>query len=268
MKNINIKNVENVSLFDLGIELNQVVANCSKSEVYQDINKLVDGIECEFSQIKTIKNKLDFLLKQFYIEWGFQGDYEEFYSSKNALLVNVLNRRKGIPVTLGVIFLYIGNLLGLNLKPICFPTQFILSIKLDDKSTLYLNPFDGQYLDKKTLQSWITGLKNPFMKLNQTHLEEAKNSDVLMKWIAVLKSTFLREERYLDALKFINIALTLEPEDAFEVRDRGYIYQQLDCNSMAINDYNFFIEKYPEDPASELLKVQIKALNDNKVVIH
>ena len=56
MKNINIENVENVSLFDLGIELNQVVANCSKSEVYQDINKLVDGIECEFSQIKTIKN--------------------------------------------------------------------------------------------------------------------------------------------------------------------------------------------------------------------
>ena len=68
----------------------------------------------------------------------------------------------------------------------------------------------------------------PIVDTNKTD-KEAKNSDVLMKWIAVLKSTFLREERYLDALKFINIALTLEPEDAFEVRDRGYIYQQLDC---------------------------------------
>ena len=52
--------------------------------------------------------RLDGLLRLFYREWGFQGDQQQYFSSDNAFLDKVLERRKGIPVSLGAIFLYLA----------------------------------------------------------------------------------------------------------------------------------------------------------------
>lgn len=212
--------------------------------------------------------RLDGLIRLFYREWGFCGDQEQYFSSQNLYLDQVLDRKKGIPVSLGAIFLYLARHLELPVSSVGFPTQYLIKISWPDRAPQYLNPFDGEYLSQRTMAAWLKGHRGPFTELRREHLDEAENGDILARWLTVMKSALLREERYADALRCSDLALEFSPGDPHEIRDRGYIYQQLDCNHAAAMDYEYFIEQCPEDPAAKLLKLQVKALHEEPLVLH
>ncbi|UXI01930.1 SirB1 family protein [Photobacterium sp. TY1-4] len=212
--------------------------------------------------------RLDGLIRLFYREWGFRGDQDQYYASQNLYLDQVLDRKMGIPVTLGAVFLYLARHLELPVSSVGFPTQYLIKIDWRDREPQYLNPFDGEYLSRRTMAAWLKGHRGPFAELRREHLEEADNGDILARWLTVMKSALLREERYADALRCSDLALAFRPGDPHEIRDRGYIYQQLDCNHAAAMDYEYFIEQCPEDPAAKLLKLQVKALHEEPQVLH
>lgn len=216
----------------------------------------------------TDPQRLEAFLHLFYVEWGFEGDREAYFDSNNAFIDKVLERRKGVPVSLGALLLYFGSKLGFTLKGINFPTQFLVQVDWPDEVVKYINPFSGEYVSHHTLQAWLIGHKGPLSKLKAEHLQEADHPTIIGRWLALLKSALLREERYTLALRCTDLALTFVPDDPYEIRDRGFIYQQLDCHQVAISDYQYFIEHCPDDPAAELLKTQVSALSHSHVTVH
>ncbi|MDW6001549.1 SirB1 family protein [Vibrio mangrovi] len=214
------------------------------------------------------KARLAAFLHLFYQEWGFSGDQDAYFESRNAFIDQVLEHRKGIPVSLGALLLYFSNQLGFPLKPVMFPTQFLIQIAWHNEDAVYLNPFSGEYVSRHTLQAWLIGNKGPLAKLKPKHLQVSDHPTIIGRWLALLKSALMREEHYTLALKCTNLALTFVPDDPYEIRDRGFIYQQLECHQIALSDYQYFIEHCPDDPAAELLKNQVTLLRSTAVVIH
>ncbi|MGF1687141.1 tetratricopeptide repeat protein [Photobacterium japonica] len=213
--------------------------------------------------------RLEGLIRLFYREWGFQGDHEQYFSSENIYLDRVLERKKGIPVSLGAIFLYLARRLELPVFGVGFPTQFVLKVEWFDAETQYINPFDGEYLSKRMMGAWLKGHHGPFTELRDEYFLTSDNTDILARWLTVMKSAFLRENQFAEALRCSDVALdAFRPGDPHEIRDRGYIYQQLDCSHAAIMDYEYFIEQCPEDPAAELLKIQVEELHKAPLVFH
>lgn len=226
--------------------------------------------EAELSLVHEVdeKQRFDALLRLFYHQWGFSGDREAYFDSANGFIDKVLERRKGIPVSLGALLLYFGRKLGFPLKGVTFPSQFLIKVEWYGEVPQYINPFNGEYVTEHTLSAWLIGHKGPLAKLKPKHLEETDNPTVIGRWLALLKSALLREERYTLALKCTDLALSFVPDDPYEIRDRGYIYQQLDCHQVALTDYQYFIENCPDDPASELLKNQVNAMSGTQVTLH
>jgi len=214
------------------------------------------------------KKKFDSFLHFFYLELGFKGDSEAYFSSENVFMEAVLRRRKGIPVSLGALFLYLAGKLGFPVEGVTFPTQFLVKLEWPGEKTLYINPYNGEYVLEKILGAWLIGQEGPLAKLKSEHLKTADHPTIIGRWLAVTKSALLREERYTLALKCTDLALTFVPDDPYEIRDRGFIYQQLDCYQIAKTDYQFFIDQCPDDPAAELLKSQLRALDDNVTILH
>lgn len=132
----------------------------------------------------------------------------------------------------------------------------------------YINPFNGEYVAKNTLHAWLKGHEGNLAELKPEHLVVADTSTLIGRWLAVLKGALMREEHYTQALRCSDIALALVPDDPFEIRDRGYIYQQLNCHQVARKDYEFFIEQCPNDPSIDMLKLQLQAFNEEPVVLH
>jgi len=151
---------------------------------------------------------------------------------------------------------------------VLFPSQFLLKLTWYGQEPRYLNPFDGEFVSRATLRAWLVGHDGPYAQLKPNDLASADNPEVLGRWLALMKAAWLREERYELALACSNVALSFVPDDPIEIRDRGYIYQQLDCEQLAAEDYQYFIDNCPDDPSVELLRLQVQLLNRRPTTIH
>ncbi len=234
----------------------------------QELHRLLADAERQLAHEPNPQMRFEAFLRIFYHQWDFYGDQEAFFNSDNAFIDKVLESRKGIPLSLGALLLYFGSKLGFPLAPVMFPTQFLIRVQWEDEPVQYLNPFSGEYVSRHTLQAWLIGHEGPLAKLKDKDLKVADHATIIGRWLALLKNALLREERYLLALRCTDIALSFVPSDPHEIRDRGFIYQQLECNQAALTDYQYFIEHCPDDPAAELLKSQVRMLSYARVTLH
>jgi regulator of sirC expression with transglutaminase-like and TPR domain len=99
-------------------------------------------------------------------------------------------------------------------------------------------------------------------------LEEADNNTVVRKLLDTLKSALMDEKQMELALNASETMLEFDPDDPYEIRDRGLIYAQLDCDHVALSDLSYFVEQCPEDPISEMIKVQIHSIEQKSVTLH
>ncbi|OLQ85239.1 hypothetical protein BIY21_19150 [Vibrio ponticus] len=233
-----------------------------------EMQRLLQEAELALVHESHPQQRFEAFLRLFYHEWGFQGDKEAYFDCANAFLDKVLERRKGIPVSLGALLLYFGKQLGFPIEGMTFPTQFVVKVCWPHDPVQYVNPFNGEFVSEHTMRAWLVGQKGPFAKLKPSYLKAADHPTVIGRWLALIKSALLREERYALALRCSDLALTFAPDDPYEIRDRGFIFQQLDCHQMALSDYQYFIDQCPDDPAAELLKNQVRAMSKTQVTLH
>ncbi|MEH6453598.1 MAG: tetratricopeptide repeat protein [Psychromonas sp.] len=215
------------------------------------------------------KDKLQRLVACLYQEQGFQGDWKAFFKVKNALVSKVLSRRKGIPISLGILLLDFLKVCDFDAQGICFPSGFIISVHLADE-TIYLDPFTGEFPTKAQLELKVRGQLGNHARLTPDMLEPDNNKTIIMRLINVIKASYIQIESLELALVCCDILLRIDPDDAYEIRDRGFLFQQLDCFNLARTDFEFFIDQYPKDPIVGLLKKQIENMSTNTTsqIIH
>lgn len=212
--------------------------------------------------------QLEKLLELFYGEWGFQ-DSRGIYKLSDALwLDKVLENRQGSAVALGAILLWLADQLDIPLMPVIFPTQLILRADWMDGEMWLINPFNGETLSEHTLEVWLKGNISPTAELYEEDLDEAEPSTVIRKMLDTLKTALMEEKHMELALNVCNLLLEIDPDDPYEIRDRGLIYAQLDCEHVALTDLIYFVEQCPEDPVSEMIKVQIHSIEQKQVTLH
>ncbi len=75
-------------------------------------------------------------------EYGFRGAVKDFENPENSFLHRVLERRKGLPITMSVLYLLVARRLGFDLEPIGLPNRFIVGCFSEDRP-FYLDPWAG-----------------------------------------------------------------------------------------------------------------------------
>ncbi|RXJ73870.1 hypothetical protein CS022_06070 [Veronia nyctiphanis] len=269
MFEFNDQELESLPLVEAALALNAAIAPSTqaiwvKHQLEQMTADLKDALAAEPNDAL----RLEGLLRIFYKEWGFQGDNNQHFSSDNTFIDKVLERRQGIPVSLGALLVYFGRMLDLPLSAVAFPTQLVVRADWPGQKPVFVDPFNGEFITERVLRGWLVGHKGPTVQLMDEDMEQSDNATIIGRWLAVIKSAYLREEDYAGALRCSELALWFSPDDPYEIRDRGYIFQQLDCDWVAVNDYEYFIEQCPDDPAAELLKIQVKVLTAQEPTFH
>ncbi|WMY95937.1 MAG: invasion regulator SirB1 [Arsenophonus sp.] len=215
-----------------------------------------------------IEKQISVLIKLFYRDWLFSG-VAGIYSLSEALwLDKVLVTRQGASVSLGTIFLHVADQLELPVIPIVFLTQLILCIRLDNGTEWYINPTNGETLTEQMLDLWIKGTISPFSHLTRKDIEATENKVIIRKIFDTIKAALMEEKKMEQALKVCETLLIFDPKDPYEIRDRGLIFAHLECNHVAISDLNYFVEQCPEDPVSEMIKMQIYSIEGQQVILH
>ncbi|PKH03809.1 hypothetical protein CXF72_04340 [Psychromonas sp. MB-3u-54] len=249
------------SLTDAAISVESELTGLNVAEFHKTLRLQHLVLQSQLSDFDLVdKAKLLKLIDCLYQQQDFKGDWKAFFKVENALISNVLSRRKGIPISLGVLLLDFLKESQFDAQGICFPSGFIVRVNIDDE-TIYIDPFTGELASRNLLELKLRGQLGNHARLSAEMLEPDDNKTIIMRLINVIKAAYVQEESLEQALLCCDMLLRIDPNDAYEVRDRGFLFQQLDCLNLARTDFEFFIEHYPQDPIVGLLKRQIRQIN-------
>ncbi len=193
-------------------------------------------------------------------ELGFSGNTDDYYDPRNSYMNEVLDRRRGIPITLSVIYIELGRRLGLRLYGVSFPGHFLVKLRYGG-GELVLDPFHGGIslseddLTKRLLevfQSEVDDL-SPF-------LVAANNREILVRMLLNLKGIYHNQGETEKTLDIVNKILILDPSLDSQYRDRGLLLYSLECYHSALEDLRKYLQSQPQADDTEMIRQLIIGL--------
>jgi regulator of sirC expression with transglutaminase-like and TPR domain len=221
-----------------------------------DIERMAIRLRARIPQSGGAEERVVALNQYLYDDLGYWGNTEDYYDPRNSYLNEVLERRTGIPITLGIVYMELGRRIGLPLEGVSFPGHFLVRLRLRG-GTLVLDPFTGgapQSEDelRKRLERVVPdrvpgGVAVAELPLDQ-FLEPASTRQILARVLRNLKGIYREAGKPERVLQVLNRMLLVSPESNGERRDRGYLYQKLECWRPALKDLSDYLEREPDAP--------------------
>ncbi|HEV7477460.1 MAG TPA: tetratricopeptide repeat protein [Burkholderiales bacterium] len=219
-----------------------------------DIERMAIRLRGRIPQTGQAEERVIALNQFLYGDLGYWGNTEDYYDPRNSYLNEVLDRRTGIPITLGIVYMELGRRVGLPLEGISFPGHFLVRLHLR-RGTLVLDPFAGgapqaddelrRRLERVVPEHARGGVPLAELPLEQ-FLEPASKRQILSRVLRNLKGIYREADKPERMLEVLNRMLVVSPEASGELRDRGYLYQRLECWRPALKDLTDYLERVPD----------------------
>jgi regulator of sirC expression with transglutaminase-like and TPR domain len=221
-----------------------------------DIERMALRLRARMPQSYGAEARVAALNEYLYEDLGYRGNTEAYYDPRNSYLNEVMDRRTGIPITLGVLYMVLGRRIGLPLEGVSFPGHFLVRLRLRT-GMLVLDPFaDGVAQSEADLRERLarvipagTNDEVPVAQLPlEQFLEPATNRQILARMLRNLKAIYRETDKPQQLLDVLNRMLIVVPDAAAELRDRGIVYQRLECYRAAQKDLSGYVEREPDAP--------------------
>ena len=130
----------------------------------QEVLDLVDQLSSRLRQRLPADagalQKLRLLNKFFFEELGFSGNLNNYYDPDNSYLHVMLRTRRGIPISLAVLWLELAQSIGLRAQGVGFPGHFLVKVRLPfpNEGQVVIDPFTGESLSKEDLSERLVPL--------------------------------------------------------------------------------------------------------------
>jgi regulator of sirC expression with transglutaminase-like and TPR domain len=191
---------------------------------------------------------------------SFRGNRGDYYDPRNSFLNDVIDRKKGIPITLSVIYIEVARRAGLPLSGVGFPGHFLVKYESGDEE-IVIDPFDnGEVRTLEELQHLLDGVYNGKIAMRPEFLAPVSNRQIIHRMLNNLKGIYLSEENVVKALSAAERLVILEPASAPEIRDRGALYLKLECFQQAICDFEAYLRLAPDASDAEDIRDQLVEL--------
>jgi len=133
-------------------------------------------------------------------EWGFTGNTDDYYSVENSYVPRVLETRRGIPVTLSLIYKCVAQRLGLTVRGINAPAHFLAGIDIGG-SQMIVDPFQGgRVMTRDEVFTRLEQLTGAPIARSDALLATATHHEWLARIIRNLEQVFSHEGRNADVL--------------------------------------------------------------------
>jgi regulator of sirC expression with transglutaminase-like and TPR domain len=184
---------------------------------------------------------------------GYRGDSETYDSLDNANLIRVIERRKGLPVALGILWLHAARAAGWTAYGLDFPGHFIIA--LDGQPRLVLDVFaGGQPLDARNLRSMIKRVEGAGAELSPDILKPISPRAVLLRLQNNIMTRRLKAGELDQALACCEDMLRISPDTANLWLECALIHQKLDHVSAALNCLQHFLTLVPAGETSDRVR--------------
>jgi regulator of sirC expression with transglutaminase-like and TPR domain len=153
------------------------------------------------------------LCRYLFHEMGFRGNTTQYYDPRNSYLNQVLDRRTGIPLTLSLVAMAVGNRVGLPVVGVGLPGHFVAKAVRDGQEAIF-DPFHGgRRLSPEECEQLVEQVTQQPFHAGAEHMQAAAAGRIIQRLLANLKSIYLRDEDYVRAIRAIERLRQLAPDD-------------------------------------------------------
>ncbi len=215
--------------------------------------------EAEPLQQLTVLNQF------FYNELGFSGNANNFYAPENSYLNEVFRTRRGIPISIAVIWLELAQGLGLQAEGVSFPGHFLVKVTLPE-GLVVMDPLTGQSLGLERLAERLAPfrLRNEEVEDADTplglYLQPALPRDILTRMLRNLKEIFTSQSDWPRLKCVLDRLIVLNPEAIFERRDRGLALMALGLNEQARDDLSAYVNQASNASDVDIIRLRLASL--------
>ncbi len=183
----------------------------------------------------------------------------DYYDARNSYLHTVLETRRGIPITLALVYLEIAAQIGLVANGISFPGHFLVKLRMP-RGDVVIDPFTGQSMSRDALDALLVPYRRgQALALGQSReaadrvplglfLQPALARDILARMLRNLKEVHRNGEDWSRLKKVLDRLVVLLPEAWEERRDRGLVAARLGAVESATADLALYLERAPHAP--------------------
>lgn len=183
---------------------------------------------------------------------GFRGDVESYDDLANANLIRVVERRKGLPVALGIVWLHAVRAAGWSAHGVDFPGHFLVALE-GRGSQLVVDVFDGGTpLDARELRALMKRVEGETAELRPGILRPMSTRAVLLRLQNNIKSRRLVAGDLKSALACVDDMLRIAPDFASLWREAGAMNQRIGSFQAALRCYDRFLSLVPETDKTAL----------------
>lgn len=237
----------------------------------QRLQYYADAISERLTPYAQLGDVLFQLNNYLYNDRAFTSDGTTPYRPDFNLLHQVIDKRCGPPLSLAVIYLTVGRWLGLPLVGVSFPGRILLKYA-DEDGEVVLDPAEGgmpmQETDLEMLlaRTYAPG-RVPLQQLKH-FLSTSDDKALLVRMLRQLKQAYLLRGDVPHALWALENILQLVPEQPTGFRERGHLYELLDCSFAAAEDYNRYLEMLPDASDADRLRKRLPKLLQSRITLH
>ena len=177
-----------------------------------DIQQVLDQVDVLSAKLKRrllpqadVLDKLRELNRFFYEDMRFAGNVNHYDDPHNSFLNVVLSKRQGIPISLAVLWLELGQSLGLKVNGVSFPGHFLVKLDLSfpQEGHVVIDPFTGESLSREDLAErlipWLPGAKlgKPQAISDDAlafHLQPAEPRQIIARMLRNLHEIYRRQD--------------------------------------------------------------------------
>ena len=206
------------------------------------LDEMAEVVRERIQEVTLPERHIAELNRYLFEEKGFTGNTDNYYALGNNFLNFVIDKKTGIPITLGVVYIEVGRRAGLPLVGVNFPGHFLVKYQSEHLDIL-LDVFEnGAFMTEDTLQAKLQANFDEVVLLEPNMLAEATDREILARILRNLTRAYTLLENYDKALTATERITWLLPNVAADYRLLGYLYYKNHAYSEGITAFEKYLQ--------------------------
>lgn len=199
----------------------------------------------------SLDGRVDALNDVLFGAFGYHGDTLTYDDLDNADLARVIDRRKGLPVALGILYLHAAKAQGWRAAGLGFPGHFLVRIERGGEAAV-VDPFHaGRVLDAAGLRELLKAISGLDAELEPSHWHPVANRDVLIRLQNNIKARCVENGDLERALRAVEAMLLFAPDIANLWRDAGTLNVRLGNLGAAVGALEGYLARGAAGPTRD-----------------
>jgi regulator of sirC expression with transglutaminase-like and TPR domain len=200
----------------------------------------------------------------FFHELGFAGNVNDYYDPRNSYLSEVIKSRRGIPITLALVYIELAGQVGLTASGVSFPGHFLVKLRMP-RGEVLIDPFSGQSLSREDLDERLIPFRRERGLVGDDEvplglfLQTAPPRDVIARLLRNLKEIHRAAADLPRLVAVLDRLVILLPEAWDERRDRALALAEWGRGETAADDLAAYLEHCPGAADAPALRRRLEA---------